>query len=359
MGRNKKIIMIICIIIILSIIALYEMFFGRIISSNIRFQELSHYENRSDLLNFISIVVTTMLSYAVYDLSKKIDEQGKLEKKRKRYESICLVYDYLNEIIIFFKKKVFKDKEDYTFLQYNNDFMKEAYKLNNDVFDNQDIELIRNINKAVKDYLSGDRKENPNCELTIKWVYRCIFDLNMKITDIEALNNLVDVDMLLNVQLVSIMTKLRKELECDYIKDAEYDGIKLSIKRQMNTITIEKRYEDEYYIKNGKGKLKIYEPIFYMGNPLYRHGALVYDGEVMEYKKNGKGKYYYCKSNKNDIFLNSYDLIDSNAQRIKKILEKNNSQTNSNAIFIGKFKDNLFTTGKLISVDDEFIDIYI
>lgn len=343
---GRKIIIIV--IIFITLFLFNELFFNRVISSNIKFNELTHYENRSDILTFINIIISSIISYSIYRLSKKIDEQANIEKNRRRYESICIVYDYLNEIILYIKKQVFKEKEDYHKLVYNESFMKEVYNLNNDLLDENDISYIRFLNYNLKNFLN-EKKQIHNDELSIKWVYKSVFDLNIKINNVDDMNELTDNDILLNVQLLHIMSKLRKELNYSYIKKIKYNEIELNVSFKKNKINVSKKYENQKSISNGRGNIEIYEPIFYkLNNDItFKNGGLIYSGNVDKYKMNGKGTYYYHKSNDNDVFINSYDLVDDNAKKIKKLLEKNKIDTKINAKADATFKEGIMHSGNI------------
>ena len=345
--NQKKILKAIKWILIVGLIILifYEMFIKRIISKSVTFLELSHYENRSDILAYISIIVTSLISYNIYNLSKRINQQNCMEKNRQKYESICAVYDYLNEIILYTKKIVFNDKEDYHNLDYNKDFMKHVYNISNEVLDENDIELIRKIDQTIRNYLN--RNKNSNTEkLVIKWVYKNLFDMNMKIEKIEELNNIVDTDLLLNPQVVLILSKLRKELNYDYNKIINYGEMILQIKNKKGQVIIYKKYNNECYVDNGIGVLEIYEPIFYSNNKFYRNGGMVYKGNVKKYLPHGDGIYYYYKSDETKkIYVNSDDLIDKTAVRIKRILQKEDIPERTNLVVKGQFKNGKIVKG--------------
>lgn len=359
MKKRKKVIIVITVI-ILVLMLFVELFLKRIISASVHFQLLQHYENRTDILSFINIIVTTLISLLVYNLSKKIDEQNKLDKERKRYESICVVYDYLNDIILYIKKKVFKDKEDYFQLDLNDDFMKNVYNLNKDVLTESDIEYIRKIDRSLNNYLKNIQGSNNNSKLSIKWVYKNIFDLNIEIDKIEKMNNLVDTDIMINIQLLNVLCKLRKELGYNYCKNVKYSKYTLDITNFKNNIQIEKKYEKEYYMKNDSGYVQIYEPVFYtFGNP-FINGGVIYKGSIKDYKLNGYGEYFYYKENKNEkIYVNSDDLVEVNATKIKKILENENINCNTNLKFDGYFENGIINNGTIKFTDSEQKDLTI
>lgn len=344
---------------VLTIIFLFnEMFFMTTVSSNIKFKQLTHYENRADILTFVNIIVTSVISLVVYNLSKKINEQNNIEKSSKKYKSICDVYDYLNEIIRFIKKKVFNDKEDYCDLIYQDDFMQEVYNLNNYVLNEEDIKTIRELDRTLKNYLSV-KGENSNSKLAIKWVYKNIFDLNMKINDIEKINDLTDIDMLLSVSIVNILTKLRKALKYKYCKKINVKNIELNIEEKNKHIVVEKKYGNGQSLKNGNWFVKVYEPVFYIGNPLYRDGGIIYEGYFNNYKPNGEGIYNYYKSDEKKIFINSDDLIDNNAKKIKRMLQNLELEVRTNAVIKGEFEDGIIVKGSIKSLEGKFDDIEI
>lgn len=351
--KNEKIkkILVWCAIVILIAILFIELFIERNISKSINFIEMSHYENRADLLAYISIIVTSIISYNIYNLSKKINQQNNVEKNRKKYESTCITYDYLNEIILYTKKIVFNDKEDYHILDYNNEFMKSVYNISKDVLDEKDIELIRKIDQSVRNYLNRDKNGIAE-KLVIKWVYKNIFDMNMKIEQIEEINNIVDTDLLLSPQILLILSKLRKNLDYEYCKNIDYNEISLHVSYKKNNIIIHKNYDNNCCINNGDGNLEIYEPIFYSSNEFYRNGGMIYKGEVKNYLPHGEGIYYYYKSDKVKIFVNSDDLVDKTAVRIKKILQKEGIPERTNLIVKGQFKNGKILNG-LIEFDDK------
>ena len=360
MKKRKIIKAIICSIITIVVFILFiEMFIKRNISKSIHFIELYHYENRTDILTFISIIVTSVISYNVYNLSKKIDEQNNIEKSKSKYESMCIVYDYLNEIILQTKKIVFKDKEDYHTLKYNEDFMKHAYNISKDILDEKDIELIRKVDQSVRNYFN--RNQNDIAEkLVIKWVYKNIFDMNMKIEQIEELNNIVDVDLLLSPQVVLILSKLRKELGYSFCKKIDYKNIKLEINNKKNSVIINKEYNDNCCISNGIGILQIYEPIFYASDKFYRNGGMIYKGEIKEYLPNGTGTYYYYESDQTkNIYVNSDDLVDKTAERIKRILQKENIPVRTNLTVNGQFKNGNIIKGLIVFEEDSIEQIEV
>ena len=185
-NKNKFILYIILIFLISFIFC--ELFLKRIISNSVTFQVLEHYENRSDFLTYLNIIITSIISITIYNLSKRIAEQNNNEKEIKKYESVCNVYDYLNETILNIKKEVFHDKEDYHILDYNVDFMKNCYNIYTDIFDEYDLEYLRKLNQTLKYYLNRD-KNSVEEKLLVKWVYKIIFDMNIEIDEIEKMNN--------------------------------------------------------------------------------------------------------------------------------------------------------------------------
>ena len=347
-------------IITVIVVAINEMFFYRILSNNIHFLKLTHYENRSDILNVINIVASIIINVSIYKLSKQIEEKNEKENDRKRYESICIVYDYLIEVVTDIKKQVFKEKEDYHKLKYKKEFIKEVYNLNGDIFDESDIELLRRIDATLNNYFNH-KEDGGSPELAIKWLYKNIFDLCVKIEDIDEMNNLVDNDLLLNVQLVEILSKLKKELNYDYKKDVKYGSLELIISEDKDDIVVNKSYKDKKVIKNGKGNVKIFEPIFYRnGECPHRNGGLVYDGDILNYQKNGRGTYYYYKSEpEKGTYINSDDLIDENAKKIKKILINNDIDTRINLSVQGKFTNGSIKSGCIKFEGQYFQDIII
>lgn len=360
MGKAKsKKIFFWLIVIFFICLAFSEMFLNRNISSIIKFMKLEHYENRADLLMFISIIVTSIISYNVYNLSKRIDEQNNIEKLRNKYESTCIVYDYLNEIILYTKKVVFKEKEDYNTLDYNKDFMKHVYNISRDVFNEQDIELIRKIDRSIRNYFNRNISDVGE-KLAIKWVYKNLFDMSIDIEQIEKFNNIVDVDLLLSSHLVLILSKLRKKQGYEYCKKINYEKFVLEINDNKN-ILVKKRYKDDCYIENGSGILEIYEPIFYVNDKsFYRNGGMVYKGEIKKYLPNGNGTYYYHMSDvSKNIFVNSDDLVDKTAERIKKILQNENIPTRTNLTVNGQFKDGKIINGLIIFEEEKYKQIEV
>lgn len=352
--KKKKIIKALIWFTIIAIIILLfiELFIERNISKSINFIEMSHYENRADLLAYISIIVTSIISYNIYNLSKKINQQNNVEKDRNKYESTCITYDYLNEIILYTKKIVFNDKEDYHILDYNKEFMKSVYNLSKDVLDEKDIELIRKIDQSVRNYLNRDKNSHTE-KLVIKWVYKNVFDMNMKIEQIEEINNIVDTDLLLSPQVLLILSKLRKNLDYEYAKNINYNEISLQVNDKKNNISICKNYDNKCYINDGNGKLEIYEPIFYADKKFYRNGGMIYKGEAKNYLPYGEGTYYYYKSDETkEIYVNSDDLVDKTAVRIKKILQKEAIPEKTNLIVKGQFKNGIILNG-LIEFEDK------
>ena len=71
--KKKKIIKALIWFTIIAIIILLfiELFIERNISKSINFIEMSHYENRADLLAYISIIVTSIISYNIYSCLTK------------------------------------------------------------------------------------------------------------------------------------------------------------------------------------------------------------------------------------------------------------------------------------------------
>ncbi len=332
-----------------------ELFIYKIIELPFPFQSLNHYENRTDLLAFINIIVSTGLSFAIFLLSKRVNNQSDKEHIKNRYESICIIYDYLNDIIVYVKKIVFKEREDYRKIQYNNDFLKAVYNLNNDLFNQEDIELLRDIDRSIKDFLNEEDK-SPNHILSIKWVYKLIFDLNIPIDEIEKMNNIVDDDIILNNQLVMILSKLKKELKYDYKKEITYRKIKLVI----NNNVVEKIYDNLYYSVNGEGFLRIYEPVFFnsYNNMLFQNGGLLYEGYVFKYKMSGKGiYYYYCEKDKKH--LDSSTLIEKNAKKITKILLEKNVKMKNDFQVVGKFSNGVINSGVIKSKNKKRSRLYI
>ena len=360
MNKDKIKKMVLWILITILIIVLFnEMFIKRSISKEVRFIELSHYENRGDFLAYISIIVTSIISYNVYNLSKRINHQNNIEKERNKYESICIVYDYLNEIIVYTKKIVFNDKEDYHNLEYNKKFMKHVYNIGKDVLDENDIELIRKIDQCVRNYLNRNKQSIAE-KLVIKWVYKNTFDLYMKIEQVEELNNIVDTDLLLSPQMIIILSKLRKNLGYEYCKYINYGEFSLEVKNKGKNMIIQKEYPRDNKIINGSGKVEIYEPIFYASDKFYRNGGMIYEGEVEKFLPNGNGIYHYYKSNSSkEIFVNSDDLIDSTAERIKKILQKEKIPSRTNLKVDGQYKNGRIIKGTIIFEDSTLEQIII
>ena len=348
-----------CIIILFIYIIFREMFIERTWSESIHFLKLIHNENRSDLLTFINIIVSTLISYNVYILSKRIAEQNNIEKNREKYESVCIVYDYLNEIVSYTKKIVFKEKENYHILKYNEEFMKHVYNIGQDILDENDIELIRKINYNLKNYINRDKNAVAE-KIVIKLLYKNLFDMNMTITQIADFNNMVDIDLLLNPQLVLILSKLRKTLNYEYRKNIEFENIRLKIFYKKGTIIVKKKYNDTDYLENGLGKVKIYEPIFYANEEFYRNGAMIYDGEIYNYIPDGLGTYYYYKSNKEkNIFLDSYNFVDTTAERIKKLLITAKIDVKENLMFHGVFRNGKIVDGVIKFENGKINDIIV
>ena len=219
---------IIAMLLFIAVFLLIQLFFYKIIDIPISFLPLSHYENRSDLLTFINIIISSTISISVYLLSRRIDEQNKIEKSKKRYEDICTVYDFLINLISYTKKKVLKDNEDYISFSYSDKFLQAVFNLNNDLLDESDIALLRDINIAIKNFIDKSHKTERDV-LSIKWVYKSIYDLSIPIDRIYKYVNVVDDDMLLNTQLVMILSKIRKELNYNFKKDIRVDSIILKI----------------------------------------------------------------------------------------------------------------------------------
>lgn len=342
--------------IIFIIFLFVELFIYRIIDLPFPFQLLAHYENRADVLSFINIIVSTGLSFAIYILSKKIDRQTNAENKRKRYEAICNIYDYLNEAILYVKKKVFKEREDYRELAYNKDFIKYVYSLNDDLFDQDDIELLREVDKSLRHFLSSNNKFDSHF-LSIKWVYKSLFDLNIPVDEVDKINNIVDDDMILNNQLIMILCKLRKELKYNYEKKIQFEKKILNIEKINNEIVISKEYGMSH-VTNGKGFLEIYEPVFFEKNSgvSFKNGGLLYKGKVYKYKPHGVGKYYYYYERDN---LVSNTLIEDNAKKITKILSNDGLDGTSNFVVEGTFVNGIIKSGLVKSDDDNYNNILI
>lgn len=129
--------------------------------------------------------------------------------------------------------------------------------------------------------------------------------------------------------------KLRDKIGYRIEENISYKNIKLTISIKKS-ITIKKEYDDICSVINGKGYIKKYEPIFYTNKP-HINGNIVYEGQVEKNIPSGDGTYYYHTSKTQNNELNSNDLIDSNAQKITKILINNGKSTNIEAKAIGKF----------------------
>lgn len=190
--------------------------------------------------------------------------------------------------------------------------------------------------------------------LSVKWLYKDLFDLNMSINKVYEISSLRDIELILNLQIINILSKLRKELNYSFEKEISYNEIKLRISKKNGAIVVEKWYGDGFYINNGDGDIKIYEPILYDTEKItYQDGKEVYIGHVINNKPNGKGTYYY-RSTTIEGYLNSNDLVDKNAEKITKLLKMNNIETNIFATIKGTFKEGIIEKGKIeISKDGE------
>lgn len=356
--RNKKMIIIIptIVIIICAILGclFYLLFLYDCSKNNIELIDYINNKNRADFLSYINIVVVCIssiisigISILVYNLSKEIEKKSIKEEQRERYKCICTIFDYLNEIIAYTKRKVFAEKENYDVIDFRDDFIEKAYLLNNDIFNENDIEYLRQLNKSLKNYVRNldlaNQPKDPRL-LSIKWLYKYVFDVCIPINKIDDINLAKEEDIILNPRLLTILYKLERVLN-NKLTYAEYtyDRIKLKIKHYQNAFDIVKTYDESHRIINGNGKVIIYEPIFYSDNT-HKDGGIIFDGEIENYKCQGFGKYYYHSSNISGV-LNSNDLADKNAQKITKELENNNVKTNIEVYFDGSFKQGLIDKG--------------
>lgn len=341
----KKIrnIIIYCVLSIIVYVFIREIFFERIITSKIHFQVLNQYENRSDILTLVSIISTSFFSYLMYRLSSRIGEQNNIVQKNDRYKSICSVYDYLMEVINYTKKKTFNEKEDYSILKYDEKFMQSVYNLNNDVLTEDDLEILRDLNLHIKNYTYNIQEKISNGQLSLKWLYKCLFDMNINFEQVHEMSCITNLELILSFPILYIIEKLKKEIGYRIEENISYKNIKLTISIKKS-ITIKKEYDDICSIINGKGYIKKYEPIFYTNKP-HINGNIVYEGQVEKNIPSGDGTYYYHTSKTQNNELNSNDLIDSNAQKITKILINNGKSTNIEAKAIGKFVDGIIIDG--------------
>lgn len=152
-------------LLVFSILLFIEIFINRNLTNNIHFREYSHYENRADFISYIDVLITAVFSVVstitgilVYKLSSKIDQQNKIVTNNNRYKNICMTYDYLMEVIEHIERKIFNKKENYYILDYNEKFMEAVYFLNDDIFEKEDIECLRNLNISLKNYINNINK---------------------------------------------------------------------------------------------------------------------------------------------------------------------------------------------------------
>jgi hypothetical protein len=115
-------------------------------------------------------------------------------------------------------------------------------------------------------------------------------------------------------------------------------------------IIIDKDYGNGSYISNGKGYLRIYEPVFKnKSNKLsFANGGLLYEGDIYKYKMHGSGTYYYYYGE-----IVSNDLIEKNAKKITKILLDREIDTTSDYVITGSFINGTISTGEIYWTKEE------
>lgn len=359
MHKKKELIGVVLLIIILFIVfsVLFNgIFVSGFIVNKIFFFNYNNYQNRSDILTFLNIIIacvsstiSIIISLLIYKLSKEIEKKNALIDYKDRYKNMCTTYDYLIEIIEHIKRKVFMEKENYKVLDYRKDFIENIYSLYNDVFDDDDIEYLRKLNNDLKSYIKNEETalnaKDPK-KLVIKLLYKDLFDLNIDINTINEINLSQETEIILNLQLVKILTELREKLKNKKEKiECNYKEIKLNVRYNKGNLIIEKSYDLEHYILNGEGNIAIYEPVFYLDG--YSDGGIIYDGSVKNYKCEGQGMYFY-KTTRISGPLDSNNLVDKNAQKITKELEKNKIDTHLEATFEGDFHLGLINKGTVI-----------